>query len=147
MTSGIISVMSQKVIAWCISGNPDINLVKAPFKKAYKNKIYPIGMIFHSNLDIKYAVLLFVNFWIPPVLYSLFSKKEYPFDNSCCECLNNYFNKEESNRSISRSLKELLFFVFQYIKGFYNSKRYHVSLGLLTPNKMRNYIWKISCNS
>lgn len=44
--------------------------------------------------------------------------------------------KEETNRRTYHSLQELLLSVFEYIEGFYNSRRPHGSLGMLTPNQV-----------
>ena len=38
-------------------------------------------------------------------------------------------------------LQELQLSVFQYIEGFYNSKRPHGSLGLLTPDEKEEIFW------
>ena len=64
-----------------------------------------------------------------------FSKKGYPFDNAVCECFFKYLKKEETNRRTYHTLQELQNSVFEYIEGFYNSRRPHSSLGLLTPNE------------
>ncbi|MCI8505929.1 MAG: transposase [Lachnospiraceae bacterium] len=64
-----------------------------------------------------------------------FSKKGEPFYNTCCECFFKYLKKEETNRRAYHSLQELQLSVFEYIEGFYSSKRPHGTLGMLTPNE------------
>lgn len=64
-----------------------------------------------------------------------FSQKGYPFDNSVCECFFKYLKKEETNR---RNY-QLHTSVFKYIEGYYNSRRPHSSLGLLTPNDKERF--------
>lgn len=46
--------------------------------------------------------------------------------------------KEEVNRKTYHSLQELRLSVFEYIEGFYNAKRPHSSLGMMTPNEKKN---------
>lgn len=41
--------------------------------------------------------------------------------------------KEESNQKNYHSLQALQLSVFEYIKGFYNSRSLHGFLGILTP--------------
>lgn len=65
-------------------------------------------------------------------------KKGYPFDNACCECFFKYLKKEEVHRKSYHSLHDLKLAIFEYIEGFYNSKRPHASLGMLTPNEKEN---------
>ena len=48
---------------------------------------------------------------------------------------------EKNNRKKYHSLQELQLSIFQYIEGFYNSKRPHTSLGLLTPNEKEKLFW------
>lgn len=79
-------------------------------------------------------------------LYSLhvvqsFSKKGYPFDNACCESFFKYLKKEEINRKAYHSLQELQLSVFEYIEGFYNAKRPHGALGMMTPNEKEECYW------
>ncbi len=69
------------------------------------------------------------------------SKKGYPFDNACCECFFKYLKKEEVNRKTYHSLQELQLSVFEYIEGFYNAKRPHSSLGMMTPNEKEEWYW------
>ena len=65
-------------------------------------------------------------------------KKGYPFDNACCECFFKYLKKEEVHRKSYHSLHDLELAIFEYIEGFYNSKKPHSSLGMLTPNEKEN---------
>ena len=71
-----------------------------------------------------------------------FSKKGYPFDNACCECFFKYLKKEETSRRTYHTRQELHDSVFAYIEGFYNSRRPHASLDLLTPNEKEHLYWK-----
>ena len=53
----------------------------------------------------------------------------------------NILKKEETNHQTYHSLQELSLSIFEYIKGFYNSKRPHGSLGMLTPNHKEELFW------
>ena len=52
-----------------------------------------------------------------------------------------YLKKEECYRRNYHTKKELELSVFQYIEGFYNSKRPHGSLGLMSPNEKEKEYW------
>lgn len=71
-----------------------------------------------------------------------FSKKGYPFDNAVCECFFKYLKKEKTNRRNYHTLQELYTSVFEYIEGYYNTRRPHSSLGLLTPNEKERLYWE-----
>lgn len=61
-----------------------------------------------------------------------------------CIVMDLFSRKEEINRKTYHSLQELQVAVFAYIEGFYNSKRPHGSLGMLTPNQKEDLFWKSS---
>jgi hypothetical protein len=60
------------------------------------------------------------------------------------KCFFKYLKKEETNRKTYHSVQELKLSVFDYIEGFYNSRRPHGSFGMLTPNEKGNFFWNQS---
>lgn len=59
----------------------------------------------------------------------------YPFEVPGVNVFSNISKKEETNRRHYHPLQELQLSIFEYIEGFYNSKRPHGSLHMLTPNE------------
>lgn len=137
-----MDLFSRKVIFWHISGKPDIHLVMTSFKKAYGKRNTPFGLMFHSDRGSQYTAFAFRQVLDSLDVVQSFSKKCYPFDNARCECFFKYLKKEENNRRTYNSLQELQLSVFEYIEGYYNSKRPHSSLGMLTPNEKEELYWK-----
>ena len=137
----VIDLFSRKVISWHISGKPDVELVMTAFKRAYSSRKAPYGLIFHSDRGSQYTSFAFRQLLDSLNVVQSFSKKGYPFDNAVCESFFKYLKKEEVNRRHYHSLEELRLSVFQYIEGFYNSKRPHGSLGYLTPNEIENHYY------
>ncbi|MEE1313574.1 MAG: DDE-type integrase/transposase/recombinase, partial [Lachnospiraceae bacterium] len=118
----------RKVISWNISGKSDVALVMATFKKAYKKRNSPFGLMFHSDRGTQYTAFAFRQILDSLNVVQSFSMKRYPFDNACCKCFFKYPKKEEINRKSYHSSQELKLSVFKYIEGFYNAKRPHGSL-------------------
>ena len=137
----VMDLFSRKVIAWSISGKPDVDLVMHAFRKAYTKREQPQGLMFHSDRGTQYTAFAFRKLLDSLNVVQSFSKKGYPFDNACCGCFFKYLKKEETNRRTYHSLEELKSSVFEYIEGFYNSRRPHGSLGMLTPNQKENLFW------
>ena len=131
----IIDLFSRKVIAWDISSKPDTDLVISVFNKAYAKRNISAGLMFHSDRGTQYTAFKFRKLLDELNIVQSFSKKGYPFDNAVAESFFKYLKKEETNRRTFSSLSELKLSVFEYIEGFYNSKRPHSSLGYLTPNE------------
>ena len=138
----VMDLFSRKVISWHISGKPDVDLVMTAFKKAYAKRNTPSGLMFHSDRGSQYTAFAFRQLLDSLNVVQSFSKKGYPFDNACCECFFKYLKKEEVNRRTYHTLQELHLSVFEYIEGFYNSKRPHGALGMLTPNEKEELYWE-----
>lgn len=132
-----MDLFSRKVIARNISSKPAVNLVMDAFRKNYSKRNRPVGLMFHPDRGTQYTAFSFR----PLNAVQSFSKKGYPYDNACCECFFKYLKKEETNRRTYHSLRELQISVFKYIKGFYNSRKPHGSLEILTPNEKEELFW------
>lgn len=131
----IMDLFSRKVIAWQLSGKADADFVITTFQKAYRKRNAPYGLMFHSDRGIQYTAFSFRQLLDSFHVVQSFSKKGYPFDNAVCECFFKCLKKEETNRRNYHTLQELYTSVFEYIEGYYNTRRPHSSLGLLTPNE------------
>lgn len=111
----VMDLFSRKIIAWNISGKPDVDLVMDAFKKAYNKRKQPQGLMFHSDRGTQYTAFSFKKLLDSLNVVQSFSKKGYPFDNACCECFFKYLKKEETNRKTYHSLEELRLSIFDYI--------------------------------
>ena len=137
----VMDLYSRKVIAWHLSAKADAQLVITTFRKAYEKRNAPHGLMFHSVRGTQYTAFAFRQLLDSLTVVQSFSKKGYPFDNACCECFFKYLKKEETDRRCYHSLQELQLAIFEYIEGYYNSKRPHSSLNMLTPNEAEALYW------
>ena len=124
-----------------MSAKPDADLVISVFKKAYAKRNISVGLMFHSDRGTQYTAFKFRKLLDELNVVQSFSKKGYPFDNAVAESFFKYLKKEETNRRTFSSLSELKISVFEYIEGFYNSKRPHSSLEYLTPNEKESQFY------
>ena len=99
----VMDLYSRKIISWNISGKPDVDLVMTAFKKAYKKRNAPLGLMFHSDRGTQYTAFAFRQLLDSLNVVQSFSKKGYPFNNACCECFFQYLTKEEVNRKTYHS--------------------------------------------
>ncbi len=137
----IIDLFSRKVISWHLSGKADVSLVITVFQKAYACRNSPCGLMFHSDRGTQYTAFAFRQLLDSLNVVQSFSKKGYPFDNAVCECFFKYLKKEETNRRTYRTFDELHLSIFEYIEGYYNTRRPHSSLGYLTPKEAESAYW------
>lgn len=129
------------MISWHLSGKADACLVIATFQKVYESRNTPYGLMFHSDRGTQYTAFAFRQLLDSLNVVQSFSKKGYPFDNAVCECFFTYLKREETSRRRYHTFNELHLSVFEYMEGFYNSRRPHGSLGYLTPNEMESAYW------
>lgn len=108
------------------------------FKKDYKKRNSPCGLMFHSVRGSQYTAFSFRQLLDSLNIVQSFAKKGYPYGNAYCECFFKYHKKEEVTHRTYHSLNELRVSIFEDIGKFYNSNRSHGSLGMLTPNKKKN---------
>ena len=132
----VTDLFSRKVISWHPSARADTDLVMAAFRKAYGTGNAPYGLMFHSDRGTQYTAFAFRKLLDSLNVVQSFSKKGYPFDNAVRECFFKYLKKEETDRRTYHTFNELYLSLFEYIEGYYNSRRPHSTLGLLTPNEV-----------
>lgn len=60
----VMDLFSRKIIAWNISGKPDVDLVMDAFKKAYNKREQPQGLLFHSEREPNILRSLSESYWI-----------------------------------------------------------------------------------
>ncbi len=89
----VIDLFSRKVIAWNISGKPDVELVMTAFRKAYAARKAPYGLIFHSDWGTQYNATSFRQLLDSLGVIQSFPNKGYPFDNAVCESFFKYLKK------------------------------------------------------
>lgn len=131
----ILDLFSRKVITWNTSSNIDADLLLKTFNKAYALRGEPKALMFHSDRGSQFTSFAFRKRLEELNVLQSFSKKGHPYDNACMECFFKYLKLEETNRHTYHSIEELNLALFEYIEGFYNSKRPHTSLNNLTPNE------------
>lgn len=131
----IIDLFARKVIAYKTSSKIDSQLVLDTFHSAYHKRKCPSGVLFHSDRGCQYTSKVFRNVLDSLNFVQSFSAKAHPFDNAVAESFFKYLKKEDLDRKTFSSLNELNLAIFEYIEGFYNSKRPHFANKLLTPDE------------
>lgn len=118
------------------------NYLYQEFRLKAPNLVWVSDLTYLKAAGKWYYLCIIMDLFSRKVIAWHISKKGYPFDNACCECFFKYLKKEETNRRTYRSLQELQLSVFEYIEGYYNSKRPHSTLGMLTPNETEKLYWE-----
>ena len=140
----IIDLFSRKVIAWKISGRHDVDLTLSTFRLAYESRGCPENLLFHSDRGCQYTAYAFRKLMDDLNVLQSFSRKGYPFDNAVVESFFKYLKLEEVKRNTYHTLQELQLSIFEYIDGYYNSRRPHGTINNLTPNEKEYEYYQLS---
>ena len=111
----IIDLFSRKVVSWKISDKPDAELVISTFKKAYADRNFPVGLMFHSDRGSQYTSATFRKLLNQLSVVQSFSGKGY-----VAESFFKFLKLEEINQNTYSSFADLKSSLFEYINGFYN---------------------------
>jgi len=125
------------VVGWSLSDNmTDKDTVIAAFEKAVKNRPIETGLIFHSDRGSQYASNDFRKLLDREKCIQSMSRKGNCWDNAVAESFFKTIKVESLYRHKFKNSQEVYSAIFDYIDGWYNTKRIHSSLNGKSPREM-----------
>jgi len=118
----ILDLFSRKVISWNLSSKMDVSLILQCTQKALDSRKPVTPVIFHSDRGSQYTSFTFRKFLDDHNIIQSFSKLAHPWDNAVLD------------RRNFKSIHDVKLSCFEYIEGFYNSKRPHSANLMISPN-------------
>ena len=110
------------------------SLFKLPLKKLK-------GSIIHTDRGSQYTAKNYRKKLSEYGIIESYSRRGNPYDNACIESFHSVLKKELIYPQELKSYSELKRILFEYIEGFYNTRRIQKRLGYLSP---KEYLKKIS---
>ena len=136
----VMDLFDLKVIGYSYNTSMTDELTINALNNAIKNRHINEGLIFHSDQGSQYISNDFEQTLKDYNIIHSYSKKGYPYDNASMESFNSILKKEEVNLVVYKTFEEAKLCIFEFIEGWYNTRRIHSSLGYLTPlEKMQKY--------
>jgi len=133
----VIDLADRMVVGWNLSNNmTDEDTIIAAFKKALKNRPVLPGLIFHSDRGSQYASKEFRSLLDKEKCVQSMSRKGNCWDNAVAESFFKTIKVESLYRHKFENAQEVYSAIFDYIDGWYNTKRIHSSLGGKSPREM-----------
>ena len=133
----IIDLADRMVVGWSLSNNmTDEDTVIAAFKKAVKNRPIKAGLLFHSDRGSQYASKAFRNLLGEENCIQSMSRKGNCWDNAVAESFFKTLKVESLYRFKFENYQQVYSAIFDYIDGWYNTKRIHSSLDGRSPAEM-----------
>ena len=131
----IIDFFSRRVIGWSLDRRNNSELVSSALREALFRRGYPRGVIFHSDRGSEYSSYVIQRMLRENDFIISMSRKGNCWDNAVVESFFKTLKTELINRINSRrlGLVEIKKECFDYIEGFYNTRRLHSALDNKSP--------------
>jgi transposase InsO family protein len=129
----IIDLFDRKIVGWSVSTHLTAEkTVISAFNMAIKNRKPSKGLLFHSDRGIQYACSSCTNLLASYKIKQSMSRKGNCWDNAVAESFFKTLKAEliYGNKLVSKEI--MTGKLFEYVEVYYNKKRRHSSLGLLT---------------
>lgn len=133
----VIDLFDRKVIGWSFSSGMSAQETVIPaWRMACQNRPIKDELIFHSDRGIQYACKAFRKLLSNPLITQSMSRKGNCWDNAVAESFFKTLKVERVYQRTYLTRNEAKMDLFQYIEGWYNTRRIHSS------NKQKS-IWQV----
>ena len=137
-----LDVFSRRVVGWelssCLSGE---FVLKALFK-GIRTRSIEEKLIIHSDRGVQYTCAVFRKSIKDLGFVQSMSRKGNCYDNAHCESFFSLFKREMKHKVYGGSIVEVRQQVFEWIEGWYNTRRIHSSLGYKSPAEFEKMVQK-----
>jgi len=129
----ILDLHSRRVIGWAVSDRLKRDLAIRTLKIAIAHRSPPRGCVFHSDRGSQYCLYNYQKILREYGLQSSMSGKGNCYDNAIVETFFKTMKAELLWRRTWDTRRQAETTIFQYINGFYNTRRRHSALGGKSP--------------
>jgi len=131
-----IDLFSRRVVGWAVENHMQASLVTKAWKNALHYRRIFTDLIVHSDRGVQYCCTETRDVFAESrnVTQSM-SRKGNCWDNACAE---SFFSTLKRELDIDKTIlteSELRRTLFQYLEGYYNTRRMHSYLGYQTPSE------------
>jgi transposase InsO family protein len=132
----VIDCYSRKIVGWAMDDNYRTPLIQAAIEMAARNLTLLPGAIFHSDRGSNYTSEEFAKTLRKLNIRQSVGRTGICYDNALSESTNGAVKVELVNREEYPTRAYVEKEVARYIELFYNSRRFHSSLGYRTPQEV-----------
>jgi putative transposase len=129
----VIDLASRKVVGWALADHMRTELVEAALSAAFVNRRPPAGVIFHTDRGSQYTSRNFADLAQANGVQLSVGRTGECWDNAVAESFFATLKRELIETRPWPTRSGLQRALFEYIEGWYNTRRLHSSLGYLSP--------------
>jgi putative transposase len=129
----ILDACSRKVVGWSMATHLRTELVVDALQMAIARRKPAAGLVHHSDRGVQYTSLSFGKRLEDEGLVPSMGRVGSAYDNALAESFVATLKTELLYRSSWPTRQVVKTAIFEYIEGFYNTRRRHSALGHLSP--------------
>jgi putative transposase len=129
----VIDLASRKVVGWALADHMRTELVTDALSMAFANRAPERGLIFHSDRGRQYTSGDYAELARRHGVVLSVGRKGECWDNAVAESLFATIKRELIDTRAWPTRAGLRRAIFEYIEGWYNTRRLHSTLGYLSP--------------
>jgi transposase InsO family protein len=129
----VIDLASRRVVGWALADHMRTELVEDALKMAFAQRGPEKGVTFHSDRGSQYTSSDFAKLARANGVVLSVSRKGECWDNAVAESFFATIKRELIDTRAWPTREGLRRAVFEYIEGWYNTRRLHSTLGYLSP--------------
>lgn len=129
--AAVMDLASRRIVGWQVSDRIDSTLVETAFRRATRWRSVPD--LHHSDRGCQYTAGSFRSLLKQCNVQSSMSRRANCYDNAAMESFWATLKAECFSTSLPETRALATTMIFDYIDGFYNTRRRHSSLGYISP--------------
>ena len=143
--ASVMDCYSRRVVGWAIADHPRAELVVDALEMAVARRRREAGLVHHSDQGCQYTSQAFTRRCRTVGIEVSIGSRGDCFDNAVLESFHATIKKDLIHRRSWPTEAEARTAVFEYIEAFYNRRRRHSRLGMLSPADFENSLLICAC--
>jgi transposase InsO family protein len=138
----VIDLASRRVVGWALADHMRTELISEALLHAFETRRPPTGVIFHSDRGCQYTSRDYRQLAVDHGVTLSLGRKGTCWDNAVAESFFATIKRELIDRRPWPTHAGLRRAVFDWIEGWYNTRRLHSSLGYRSPARYEALIYQ-----
>ena len=131
--ASVMDCYSRRIVGWSLADHLRAELVDEALQMAIARRRPAAGLVHHSDRGSQYTSLIFTRRCRAVGIEVSMGAKGSCFDNAVLESFHATIKKDLIHRQAWPTKAQARVAVFEYIEAFYNRRRRHSTLGMLSP--------------
>jgi putative transposase len=136
--ASVMDCYSRRIVGWALADHLRAELVVDALEMAVQRRRPDTGLVHHSDRGSQYTSLIFTRRCHSAGIDVSMGSRGDCFDNAVLESFHASLKKDLIHRQAWPTKTEARTAVFEYIEVFYNRRRRHSRLGMLSPADFEN---------